>query len=118
MYINILYLSLPNQPCFLNFRITEEVRLAKYLEVVAICRVLRWIWQNSEAALLELSVFHILRQLVPPLAANSSSLVALVSSAQLMQLLSLLLDRLVQLGEKMYLFVFLTMTSIENRFTR
>ena len=121
---------------FYCFRTGEERSLAKYLEVVAICRSLRWSWQNTEAALLQLSVFHVLRAslLVPPPATDSvlalvsptrlvlptatESVLALVSPAQLMLLLSLLLDRLVQLAEKFYLFVLVTTTSVENRCTR
>jgi hypothetical protein len=94
------------------------VTLSKYLEVVAICRALRWIWQNTEAALLQLAAFHILRatRLVHPAAADS--ILSLVSPAQLMLILSFLHDRLVQLIEKFYLFVLLLTTSIDNRYTR
>ena len=92
--------------------------MAKYLEVVAICRALRWIWQNTEAALLELATFHLVSysSLVPPAAAES--LMALLSPAQLIMILSFLHDRLSQLVEKLYLFVLLTTTSIDNRFSR
>jgi hypothetical protein len=99
-------------------RTGEEVTVWKYLEVVAICRALRWIWQNTEAALIQLAALHLITSsgLVP--AAAADSLTALLSPAQLMMILSFIHDRLVQLAEKLYLFVLLTTTSIDNRFSR
>jgi hypothetical protein len=94
------------------------VTVWKYLEVVAICRALRWIWQNTEAALIQLAALHVFTSsgLVP--AAAAESLTALLSPAQLMMILSFIHDRLVQLAEKLYLFVLLTTTSIDDRFSR
>jgi hypothetical protein len=99
-------------------RTGEEVTVWKYLEVVAICRSLRWIWQNTEAALIQLAALHVITSsgLVPATAADSWT--ALLSPAQLMMILSFVHDRLVQLAEKLYLFVLLTTTSIDNRFSR
>ena len=99
-------------------RTGEEVTVWKYLEVVAICRALRWIWQNTEAALIQLAALHLITSsgIVP--AAAADSLTALLSPAQLMMILSFVHDRLVQLAEKLYLFVLLTTTSIDNRFSR
>jgi hypothetical protein len=99
-------------------RTGEEVTVWKYLEVVAICRALRWIWQNTEAALIQLAAFHLITSSGVVPAAAADSLTALLSPAQLMMILSFVHDRLVQLAEKLYLFVLLTTTSIDNRFSR
>ena len=37
----------------------SEDQNSKMLEIIALIRIFRWIWQNTESALIELSFYHL-----------------------------------------------------------
>ena len=37
----------------------SEDQNSKMLEIIALIRIFRWIWQNTESALIELSLYHL-----------------------------------------------------------
>jgi hypothetical protein len=69
-----------------------------------------WIWQNTDCAVLELSILHLLHYLAPLPLPLSTPLLALLTS--------LARDRLIQVLDKLYLTLALTATSIDDRASR
>ncbi len=69
-----------------------------------------WIWQNTDCAVLELSILHLLHYLTPLPLPLSTPLLALLTS--------LARNRLLQVLDKLYLTLALTATSIDDRASR
>ncbi len=69
-----------------------------------------WIWQNTDCAVLELSILHLIHYLTPLPLPLSTPLLALLTS--------LARDRLIQVLDKLYLTLALTATSIDDRASR
>lgn len=90
-------------------------------ELLASIRTFRWIWQNTDCALLETSMHHILNYFIMK-SFKDVTLFKFVdeylSFSQQLVLLSFCRDRFMQAIEKFYLFLCLSATSIEDRASR
>ena len=87
------------------------------VETLALVRTFRWVWQNTESCLLEISIFHLISALLE----NSQSFVHLnleVSGLDWLVIISFARDRLGQVLDKLFMFLVLTATSMENRASR
>ena len=90
------------------------------IEIIAYARIYRWIWQNTESALIELTFFHLYSFYVSHTSFMDESLsfvTQLPISVQLL-LLGIIRDRLKQIVEKTYLVVSLAVSSLEDRASR
>ena len=79
-----------------------------YIEILAIIRAYRWIWQNTEAALIEHCALHLLLMLLPLEFSNPLKLLVI----------GFVRDRFKQIIEKLYLVVCLAVSSLEDKASR
>ncbi|TRY77474.1 hypothetical protein TCAL_12639 [Tigriopus californicus] len=92
--------------------------LPKWFEILALIRIMRWIWQNSEAALIEVGMLNLFLLINYPLAQQSGSVGFFVNElSRGVQLLAFgfLRDRIKQFVEKLYFVISLTVSSLEDR---
>lgn len=92
--------------------------LPKWLEILALIRIMRWIWQNSEAALIEVGMLNLFLLINYPLAQKSGFIGFFVNElSRVVQLLvfGFLRDRIKQFIEKLYFVISLTVSSLEDR---
>ena len=82
----------------------------KSLEILALIRIFRWIWQSPESALIELSGLHLYLVLLE----DDYNILPYSRPIQLM-LIGICRDRLKQLFEKVYLIIALAVSAIEDR---
>ena len=100
---------------------TKQQDISCLIEMVFIIRSFRWIWQNTDSALIEASIHHIF---ISYFLTSYSSLSTFryidtnFSYVQQMAFISFFRDRFMQVVEKIYLFLCLSATSIEDRPSR
>ena len=81
-------------------------------------RSLRWIWQNTDSALIETAIFHLVKNHLHNMITEHSLPVLLNSSILQLVMISFFFSRLCQCLEKLYLVLSLTATSVEDRASR
>ena len=90
----------------------------QYLNMLATQRSLRWIWQNTDSALVELAVCHILRFVETVSSGPVSDFSRQIPFPLQLVLTSFLLSRLSQCLEKLYLFFCLSASAVEEKTSR
>ena len=92
----------------------NEIWWWKCLEILAMIRVFRWIWQNTESALFELTCLHLYFVVLE----NDYDILKDFSRPIQLLIIGFLRDRLKQVVEKIYLVTSLAVSSIEDRPSR
>ena len=95
----------------------EEGEALRYLNMLATQRALRWIWQNTDSALFESAMLHVLRMTVSSNQVSDFFIRRIPFAVQLL-MTSFLFSRLSECLEKLYLFFCLSASAIEDRASR
>ena len=117
-FILPLFLTFYAKSLILEDMILVVDPLPTWIEIVAIIRAMRWIWQNPESALIELTTLHLLVCLVEPLTDDVRFIRVFfkgVSRAVQLLFVGILRDRWKQIVEKIYFVVALSVSSLEDR---
>ena len=91
------------------------------IEIVALIRIFRWIWQNTESALIELTLYHLYTVYITnslPVNQSNFDYMNRISKPVQLLILGLIRDRLKQSVEKLYVVVSLAVSSLEDRASR
>ena len=106
---------------FANDIVLQEYPFPQWIEVIAIIRAMRWIWQSPNASLVEIAIFHIAWQTAHGLARRHFifhvMFYAFSVPVQLL-LLSFLRDRFKQILDKIYFTLALSVSAMDNRSSR
>ena len=114
-YLKLSITQDPNYYQLNNYQIITHnyVGIWTSLEVIAILRCFRWVWQNSEASLMDLSILQLIISLTKLYGwqIHFSRPIQLICIAYLR-------DRLHQIFEKLYLTVSLAVSALEDKASR
>ena len=89
----------------------NETWYTKCLEITAMIRAFRWIWQSPESALIEMSGLHLYFVLIE----RDHWFISVFSRPVQLMLIGLIRDRIKEMWEKVYLIIGLAVSAIEDR---
>ncbi len=116
-----LFLTFYAKSLFLRDDVFVEDPMPTWVEVLAVIRTMRWIWQDSTNALIEFTIFHLLFTFMASSASPGGILEFLflhMSHAVQLAVIGVLRDRSKQILEKLYFAVTLSASSLEDRASR